>query len=732
MANDQLTSQALAQAIAHQRAGRLAEAEAHYRAILTREPRHFDALHLLGLLRHQQGRDAEAIELIGSALAVDSDALPALMNYGTVLHHLGRHEEAVASYIKVLARAPDNLDVLMNAGAALAALGRHAEALEKFDAVIARNPRDVEALYNRGLALAQLSRYAEAATAYDQALALNPTDAQALNSRGIALRQLHRHSAALASFDAALALKPDYAEAHHNKANTLVGIDRAAEAIAHYDKAIAARPQFADALVSRASVLAQLGRHREAIENYQQALALAPDHPYAFGGLASSALAICDWTRTAQYAAAIPAKIGAGKYDIDPLRLLEYSDDPSLQLACARHHFHAQVPALPPPMWNGAVFRHDRIRLAYLSADFHPHATANLMAGLFEHHDRTRFEMFGISYGPDDNSAVRTRLVAAFDHFHPVRSKNDWDVAKLLRELEIDIAVDLKGYTQHERLGILAHRPCPIQVSYLGYPGTLGVEFIDYVIADKIVLPFDQQPFFTEKIVHLPDSYQANDVKREIAANTPTRGQAGLPTSGFVFCCFNNTYKITAAVFDVWARLLRQVEGSVLWLLTDDAAAQENLGKEAKARAVDPARLVFASRTGLPQHLARHRLADLFLDTLPYNAHTTASDALWAGLPVLTCRGRTFAGRVAASLNHAAGLDGLVTASLAEYEALALQLAGDRPLLHSYRDTLANNRLSCPLFDTARFARSIEAAYLQMWQRWQRGEAPQPFAVRAA
>jgi protein O-GlcNAc transferase len=295
----------------------------------------------------------------------------------------------------------------------------------------------------------------------------------------------------------------------------------------------------------------------------------------------------------------------------------------------------------------------------------------------------------------------------------------------------VDIAVDLKGFTTDCRPGILAHRPVPIQVNYLGYPGTMGADFIDYVIADEVVLPFDLQPFFTEQIVHLPDCYQVNDSKREIAAHTPGRKDVGLRDEGFVFCCFNNNHKITALVFDVWMRILRKVEGSELWLLRDNHSAERNLRMEAAARGVDPARLVFADRVNPDEHLARHRLADLFLDTLPFNAHTTASDALWAGLPLLTCRGESFAGRVAASLLHTIGLPELVTDSLEDYEALALNLATDPPLLKSVRRKLEQNRLSNPLFDADRFRRHIEAAYTTMWKRWQHGEGPRSFAVAA-
>jgi predicted O-linked N-acetylglucosamine transferase (SPINDLY family) len=385
------------------------------------------------------------------------------------------------------------------------------------------------------------------------------------------------------------------------------------------------------------------------------------------------------------------------------------------------------VPA--QPLWNGAIRHHDRLRIAYLSSDFCSHALSFLMAELFEIQDRARFEVLGISFGPDDQSDTRARLVRAFDQFHDVRSESDLDVAKLLNDLHVDIAIDLNGHTRGARSGILAHRAAPIQVSYLGYPGTMGADFIDYVIADKTVLPFDRQPFYTEKIVHLPDCYQVNDSKRQIAARTPTRHEAGLPDEGFVFLCINNNYKITRPVFDVWMRLLGAVEGSVLWLLQDNADAKENLRKGAAARGIDPARLVFAGRLEPAEYLARYRLADLFVDTLPYNAHTTASDALWAGLPLLTCRGASFAGRVATSLLHAAGLPELATSDLGEYEALALRLATDATLLRGLRHRLAQNRATCPLFDTDRFRRHIESAYTTMWELQQRGESPRSFSV---
>ena len=497
------------------------------------------------------------------------------------------------------------------------------------------------------------------------------------------------------------------------------------------DKTIALKPDFADAYHNRGNVLKDLKRVEEALASYDRAIELKPDHDYAFDAMFNCLNSLCDWHRATDVADEVIARVLERKSVIFPFTLLGCTDDPLLQLQNARNFIAKKVPRLPRPLRTGTTWHHDKVRIAYLSADFRKHATAYLTAELFERHDRSRFEVIAVSYGGDDRSEMRKRLVAAFDQFHDVRRASDEEVAKRIHNLQVDIAVDLTGHMQDSRPVILAYRPVPIQASYLGFPGTMGAEFIDYVIADKTVAPFEHQLFFTEKIVHLPDCYQVNDTKRDIAKRTPTRQEVGLPEKGFVFCCFNNNRKITPNVFSVWMRLLHAIEGSVLWLLRDYESAERNLRKEAQARGIDPVRLIFADRLPLDDHLARHRLADLFIDTQPYNAHTTASDALWAGLPVVTRLSGSFAGRVAASLLNASGLPELVTYSIEDYEALALRLAKDATLLEGYRRRLAKNRLTHPLFDTDRFRRHIETAYLQMWEIWQRGEQPQSFAVKA-
>ena len=391
-----------------------------------------------------------------------------------------------------------------------------------------------------------------------------------------------------------------------------------------------------------------------------------------------------------------------------PFIFIHTSADMGLQRLCAENFLADKIPRPPPRLWQGEAYRHDKIRIAYVSADFREHAVGYLIAEMIERHDRTRFEISGIALS-DSDDAMRARFAASFDHFHDVRGRSDADVAALLKQNEIDIAVDLMGHTQGSRPSIFAHRPAPVQVSYLGYPGSMGADFIDYAIADAVVAPFAEQDFFREKIVHLPDCYQVNSSR--VLAPPPSRREAGLPEEGFVFCCFNNSRKITETMFDVWMRLLRAVPHSVLWLVEEQGGASTRLQAAAAARGVDPARLVFAPRRKLPEHLARHRLADLFLDTLPYNAHATASFSLQAGVPLVTCRGESFAGRVATSLLHGVGLPELSVESLEDYEALALKLARDPAALQALRERLEQNRATQPLFDTARFTRNLEAAY---------------------
>jgi len=626
-------------------------------------------------------------------------------------------------------RNPNKAAALSNLGIALAQNGRAAEALQCFERSAAIAPRNAETLYNLGNAQLAMQRHEDALESYERTLAVMPGHVAALNNRGNALSALRRSEEALASFDRALALAPDFADAYSNRADALLALRRPDEALASADRALALKTGFAEALNARGNALRALKRFDEAAQAFTELAQAGPRFDHALGDIVDCELRACDWQRFAGDAARVTAAVHEGRRAALPWVFLGVSGSAAAQLACARTFVAERFPASAQPLWRGERYRHARIRVAYLSADFHDHATAHLIAGLFEAHDTARFELTAVSFGPDTDDPMRDRLRRAFPRFLDVRNHSDREVAAMLHESETDIVVDLKGFTAGSRTGILAFRGAPLQVNYLGYPGTMGAPYIDYLIADHHVIPADHDRFYSEKIVRLPDAYQVNDSRRPIAEATPTRAEAGLPQSGFVFCCFNSNYKITPEIFAVWMRLLERVPESVLWLLDGNALATRNLRHEATRCGIAADRLVFAPTLPAAEHLARHRLADLFLDTRPVNAHTTASDALWAGLPLLTCTDEAFAGRVAASLLHAVGLPELVAADLAQYEAIAHRIATTPSLLSELRRRLAQSRGSHPLFDTDRYRRHLEAAYTQMWERWQREQPPESFAV---
>jgi protein O-GlcNAc transferase len=755
----------LQQGMTAHRQGRLAEAERSYQAVLDAKRDDFDSLHLLGVVRWQQRRHDEASKLIKRALRVRPDSAEACANLGIVLQSLdraaeaiaaydralainpryakalcqrgdalrmlGRNGEALASYDKALAAAPDYAEAQVNRGVVLRDLSRHAEALASFERALALRPANHEIRYNRGNSLQSLGRFAEALGDYDAVLAANPNAAEAHNNRGCVLEKLGRLEDALASFEAALALRPNASDALHNRGNVLLALARHDEAVASYDRALALSPQRIDTLHNRGQALMLSRRYDEAIAAFESVLALEPANADACAALTNCRLLVCDWENLAPLAERAQAAARAGDWSrLDPFAALCLFDDPTDQLEYARAYVRRRLPILPQPIQMRTSRRRERIRIAYLSSDFRNHPVARAAIRLFELHDRTRFESFGISFGPDDGSAMRARVAAAFDRFVDARSKSDREVAGLLDNLETDIAVDLNGHTRGARPGILAHRPAPIQVLYLGYPGTTGADFIDYILGDATVLPFATQGAYREQIIQLPHCYHPCDETTAISAQTFTRAELGLPESGPVFCCFNRADKITTATFDVWIRLLAGVDESVLWLAQMNDTAQANLRREAAARGIDPERLIFAPQmASLADHLARHRQADLFLDTLPYNAHSTAIDALRAGLPVVTCPGRSFAGRVGASLLQAVGVPELIAGDVEEYTTIAMKLATDRAYLESIRHKLAENRKSCALFDLKRLCRHIESAYAAMWENYLRGEPPRGFRV---
>ncbi len=699
-----MNSQTLSeQAVALHRSGRLAEAESLYLQVLAAHPADFTARHLLGVLRAQYGRMEEALADIGAALALNPDDPEALLNHANVLKSLNRLDAALAGFDRALSLKPGWPQAQNNRGTVLQAMGRHEDALAAYDGALAAAPDNVEALNNRGSVLQDLRRPAEALASYDQALRLAPTFATAFNNRGSALLDLKRFADALSCFDRALALRPGDAQVLNNRGNALQGLLRYDEAVTVYDQALALNPGYAEALNNRGNALQQLKRHDEALASFDLALTSKPE---AFAGAAIAALNLCDWKRSAEISAQMENRIMAGEA-ISPWTLLGYSADEMLQRQCAANVIATRFPTLPPPLAT-AHYKHGKIRLAYISSDIAHHPVATQVVQLIESHDRERFEVIGVGTNADDGSVQRRRLIAAFDTFIDAPDQPAEAVARQLRQMEVDVLVDLNGHTRGDNFDILSHRPAPVQATWLGYAGTTAASFIDYVIADAVVAP--DAAAFSEKIVNLPVCFFANDSSRKIGT-APSRAEAGLPQDGFVFCCFNNNFKITAPVFALWMRLLAALPGSVLWLKQAGDKAKANLQQAARDAGVDASRLVFAKPAPLAVHLARHRLADLFLDTAPYGAHATACDALYAGLPVLTERGTAFASRIGASLLTAAGLPELIAESAAEYEKLALALARDPARLKAARDKLA---AESPLFDTPRLARDMEAAYAAM------------------
>jgi protein O-GlcNAc transferase len=747
-------------------AGKLGDAERLLKAMLRGEPKHVEALNLLGVVLGRLGRNRQALASFDRTLAIAPNSVEAWYGRGMTLLAMNEPGQAIKSFERVIAAKPDFSQVRLLRAKLLVDLGRQDAALEAIDACIARSPDFAEAWLGRSNVLFSAKRYDEALSAAERALALKPGFAEAWQARGNALHELKRHDEALGAFDKALGLSPHFAGAWHGRANALNALKRYHEALIACDKALAlapdlpaaglgrgfallelrrhhealrafervgaAMPNLVEAWLGRGSVYVQLGQLDKALSAYDRALAIKPDLERTRGGRLHIKLQLSDWTNVNAEISEVITSLRAHDTPIAPFEFLAISSSPADQLLCAKQDLadHRSL----PPAWRGETYAHDRIRIGYFSADFRNHAVGQLAVGLLEAHDKSRFETIALSFGPDDNSDLRHRIKSAVEHFVDVENVSDADLTALICRREIDILIDLTGFTTHSRSNVLAWRVAPIQVNFLGYSGTMGADCIDYIIADPTIIPEHHFPFYSEQVVWLPDTYQPNayqvdDDKRDPAC-VPTRAECNLPEAGFVFCCFNNTYKITPAIFDVWMRLLSAIPNSVLWLSKPNATAEANLRKEAEQRGIPPERIVFAPKLpAMSDHLARHRRADLLLDTLPYNAHKTASDALWAGLPVLTCLGETFAGRVAASLLKAVGLPELITNSLEDYEALALRLAREPSLLASIKAKLAHNRDTYPLFDTARFTRHIEAAYTTMRRRQQSGALPQAFTV---
>ncbi len=720
--------QLLQQAIAAHRRGAIAEAAPLYRRVLELAPTNNVACTNLAVIATAAGDFNEAETMFRRAVELKPDSAEAHYNLGFILQERGKLDAAIEAYRRVLALRPDMPQAHTNLGVALQHQGKLDDAVAAFRQAVAGNPEHVDAYFNLGVVLRLQDHADEAAAAYRRVIALEPSHAAARNNLALILSEAGELSAADALLRQAVGRWPDYAEGYNNLGALLLDQGRPQEALDALRQALKRVPDYPEAYLNMGNALRELGSLAEAIIAYRRAIELRPPYAEALAQLVYHRARACDWTDAAAEATLLLSTVRQNAARIPPFMLIPTAATGADQLLCARKWVeHFAVPE-QQVFAHRAAPRAGRLRIGYLSSDFCDHATAYLIAELIERHDRDRFEIHGYSYGADSGGAMRERLVSAFDRFTDIDALEHRAAAARIRADDIDILVDLKGHTHRARPKILAFRPAPVQVNYVGFPGTMGAPFIDYIVADDFIVPPERQMLFTEKLAYLPDCYQPNDTRREIAA-APSRAVCGLPAQGFVFCGFNNSFKITPAFFAIWMRLLQQVPGSVLWLLESNALVRRNLSAAAVAAGVDPGRLVFAPILPHGQHLARHRHADIFLDTLPCNAHTTASDALWAGLPVLTCVGETFAGRVAGSTVRAAGLADLVTNSPREYEALALELAHDPARLAAMRSRLGAGRLSLPLFDMGKRTRDLEALYARMAEIWRSGRRAAPITL---
>jgi len=700
-----------------------------YRQVLAIDPDHLDTLNVLGDLLNSAGRAVEALPLLERALALKPDYVPALNNRANALQSLGRSTEALQGFDRALEFSPGNPVILFNRASALLSFKRNEEAEADCRQALATDPNNVGALFNLGRAQLRQRKHAAALATSDTLLALQPGNAAAWSDRGTVLAAMHRYKEAWACFDKALAIDPDLPDAWYASAMLYSSLLQHEAALKCFRRLTDLQPNNAEALLNLAETLRALRRDEEALIAFEEVLRIEKDYPFVRGQIAWLKLHRCSWEGVESEIEQVLSAVRAGKLAAIPLDLLALSGSADDQLRGVRVHVGHYTKEPAAPLWQGERYQHRRIRIAYVSADFRDHPVAYLIAGLLEQHDRSRFEVFGYMLAEESAAPLAARVRGAFEHFSVVKDLSDAEVARQLREQEIDIAVDLMAHTSKARTGVFALRPCPAQVNYLGFPGTMGADFMDYIIADPYVVPPGMERHYAEKVVRLPDTFQCNDSKRSAATRALSRSGAGLPQESVIYCCFNNSAKLSPATFDLWMRVLREVPGSVFWLFADHPNLQGNLRKEAQVRGVDPQRLVFAPVAPYPEHLARLSLADVFLDTLPFNAGTTASDALWAGVPVITRSGEAFAARMAGSLLHAIGMPELITNTPEEYVTLALRLGSDPAFLAATKATLAANRTTMPLFDTERFRKHIEAAYLSMWECTQRGEPPADLAI---
>lgn len=756
------------QAVALQSRGDLAGACDLFAQVLARDPKDAISLYSLAAISLNLGDAASALSYAERSNAANPASALTWFIRGSALRLVGRRNEAQTFLERACALDPSHADALLMLGVVHAELQQYRPALGAFDRVLAIDPHNTAARSNRegilplvqehlesealltqrALALQTAGQIGEAAAIFKQLLESNPNQFVALYSlaviglnsgraeeglhfaercrlaepgaaaswyiHGAALKAVRRYAEAIASLDQALSLDPGHLEAYVTKGHVYGEQKQYAPALIEFNNVLTRDPGHAQALNNAATLLSILNEHAESARLYERLITLHPDFDFAYGALSHARLHSCDWAGFYDLQKQIIVGVRAEKKVCRQLPFLAVSDSSEDQLKCARIVSQHSYPRSTIQLWKGEQYEHKRLRIGYISPDFREHPVGHLFAGVMENHDRQRFEIHAFSLGIDDGSSLRKRFVAAAEHFIEVRGKTSLEVAQTIRQHEIDILVDLAGPTMDAQPDVFGFKPAPAQVIYLGYPGTSGADYMDYILADRTVIPEEHQKFYAEKVLYLPGCYLPADPELVFSERTPTREEMDLPTEGFVFCSFNHDYKINPPVFDVWMRILSRVEGSVLWLMRLNAAAEENLRKGAEQRGVHRSRLIFAKRMpSISDHLARYRLAGLFLDTTPYNAHSTSTDVLRAGLPVLTVEGGSFQSRVAMSVLRTVGMPELVMRDLAQYEETAVRLANQPGELAELKERVRCRVTASPLADAVAFTRGVEAALLQ-------------------
>ena len=705
--------------IIYQELNQLESAIKSYQMAIDIKPDYVEAHYSLGIIYQELNQLESAIKSYQKAIDIKPDYVEAHNNLGVTFKELGQHEVAVKCYKKALGVNPDFAEAHNNLGVTFKELDQYEVAVKSFERALTLKPDYTEALLNLGNVLKTLGQLDAAVKSYEKALEIDPNFVDTYNNLGITYMDLGQNDKAIKYYEKALAINPNFADAHNNLGIVLNILDQQSKAEKSYKKAIAIKPDFAAAHLNLAELLTNLKKFDEAILSYEYAINLDPDEGFALGSFLHTKMHLCIWKDLSIHLKEIIEKINSRKKIIEPFPLLALIDDPEIQWKATEIFAKQKFPQNIGLSKIERKPKNSKIRIGYFSADFREHPVATLTAELYEIHDRNQFEVYAFSFGPDTKDEMNLRIKAGVDHFCDVRTMSHKEVAMLSRSVEIDIAVDLGGFTQAARTGIFAMQVAPIQVNYLGYSGTMGASYMDYLIADHTLIPKDSQQHYSEKIVYLPNSFMVNDTKNKLSNRVFTRSEARLPTNGFVFCCFNNHYKITPNIFIGWMRILSKVDGSVLWLSEGNSTAVNNLKKEAKKNGVDENRIIFASRLTLREdHLNRIQLADLFLDTMPYNAHATTSDALQVGLPVLTCIGNSFSSRVAASLINSVNLPELITNTQEQYESLAIQLAKNPEKLKTIKEKLNNNLIKSPLYNTPLYVKHLESAYRTMYNRF--------------